>query len=205
MPNEVSYEGLELDHILVGPSGEHRGRRTTHWCRCKCGNPEPFLVTRLDIQQALKGNGRPRCAQCMRRRPAKADLIGRTIGNCCVLERLPNVALPNGRTELVYLVRCQCERQTTFKVRYTGLKRALRGKRTLHCGCKRLDLTGQRFGFWLVLGPTKPPTTMSGDQQRWWLVECQGSCGGTRKAVTTSNRRARRGTRDCGCQAGPRQ
>src|SRR3954469_18560970 len=122
MPTEVSYEGLDLKHIVVGPPGDHRGRRTTHWCWCKCGNPERFLVTRLGIQQALKGSGNPRCARCMRGRPAKLDLIGRNIGRCDVLERLPNVALPCGRTELVYLMRCHCGRHSRFKVRYSRLK-----------------------------------------------------------------------------------
>src|SRR5947209_10349477 len=171
MPDEVSYEGLELKHIFVGRPGEHRGRRTTHWCTCKCGNPQPFLVTRLDIQKALKGNGNPRCANCMRQRQSKVDLIGKTIGGCRVLERLPNLILPGGRTELAYLVRCQCERQSKFKVRYSELKRGFGGKRTFNCGCKRLDLTGQRFGFWLVLGPTERPEALRGDQQP--LVACR--------------------------------
>jgi hypothetical protein len=56
MPATVSYVGVELEHIIVGPPGPNLRRRTTNWCTCKCGRSEPFMVTRSDIQQAIMGN-----------------------------------------------------------------------------------------------------------------------------------------------------
>jgi hypothetical protein len=204
MPVAVTYEGLELQWIIVGPPGPNLGRRTTHWCMCKCGGSEQFLVTRLDIRQALRRKGNPRCAKCMRQRPAQSDLVGRVIGKVKITGRENNAVLPGGRTELVYSARCLCPAATKMTVRYSKIKKALQRNVALHCGCLDLNLAGQKFGSWLVLGSAECPASKQQDDQRWWLVECQGCPSRTRKVVSTSNLRSKRGTKDCGCQAGAR-
>jgi len=209
MPAAVSYQGVELQHIIVGEPGPNRGRRTTNWCTCKCYGSKAFLVTRADIQQAIKGDRGldPRCDSCRRERPAHCDLVGSTVGNVDLVKRLPNIELPGGRLGLMYLGRCRCDAKTELKLRYSTLKGFLKGRRkkVLSCGCKDFDLSGKWFGLWCVLGPCQAPAGKEASQQRWWLVECRGSCERTRKVVSTSDLQSKRGTRDCGCQAGVRQ
>lgn len=208
MPNAVSYEGKTLRYVTVGPPGPNSGRRTTHCCVCKCQRSPPFVVTRADIQRALAGGPlNPRCDLCRKQRPPKHNLIGTRAGNYDLTARLDNTVLPGARTELTYLGRCRCDAHTEVALTYSVIKKQLAGRRKypLSCGCCELDLTGQTFGLWRVLQAAPPPVGKEYQQQRWWLVQCQGCCGGEKKVVSTSDLRKKRGTKDCGCQAGPRQ
>ena len=117
--------------------------------------------------------------------------IGDKIGRWEVLERLSK----NGR---VYY-HCICECGTIKDVRADHL----RAGKTQSCGCLQkekvsqaltIDLTGQQFGDWTVIGPGERPESNS-QKGAFWLCQCK--CG-TIKSV--SSHTLRNGTsQSCGC------
>jgi hypothetical protein len=110
--------------------------------------------------------------------PDLVDLAGQVFGRWTVVRR-------DGRA---WICRCECGR----------IGRALGGDlksgRTKSCGCSKfIDLTGQQFGQWTVLGPG--PRT--GPDKRPTSI-CRCTCGRT---VQVSNARLQSGSRGCkACQ-----
>lgn len=92
------------------------------------------------------------------------DLTGRRYGALVVLGRAPTP--PGASTEAHWLCRCDCGREV---VRRSANLRD-RGHRHPTCGCNTgrvADLTGRRFGRWLVLGRAR--------RRQYWLCRCE--CG----------------------------
>lgn len=121
------------------------------------------------------------------------DLTGQRFGLWIVLEHSHIVR--NGRNVLHYWkCRCNCG------VERTVIHGSLIFDRSTSCGCdrihpqQRIDLSGQRFGRWTVIG-------FSGirDGKAYWLCLCD--CGTERAVQGTSLRKDSRGSLSCGCYA----
>ena len=121
----------------------------------------------------------------------KKCMIGDRYGSLAVVEK---VKIP-GKPKTYW--KCKCDCGNTCVVEDSHLKNG----HTKSCGCrrrirlqeKRLDLTGQRYGRLVVLGPasTSRPDRMSD----YWLCQCD--CG---KQCVCRKENLRSGvTRSCGC------
>ena len=114
-------------------------------CQCKCGNTVVVSSTNL-----CKTNGTKSCG-CLRHNPSptRIGLTGQVFGKLKVL------AETNERRsgKMVWLCQCECGNQVFVS------SDSLRGGRTRSCGCivrqLKYDLTGEKFGNLLVLGPVK--------------------------------------------------
>lgn len=116
------------------------------------------------------------------------DLTGQTFGRLTVLEE----AERRGHRRYWHC-RCACGREKTVEDWH------LKSGHTKSCGCyrvdkpkqRRLDLTGERYGRLLVLGPARE----DGQEGMYW--ECLCDCG---KRCVGHKERLRSGlTRSCGC------
>lgn len=117
--------------------------------------------------------------------------IGSKLFRWTILERISK----NGR---VYY-RCQCDCGTIKDVRADHLKAG----KSKSCGCLQkeivaqvnsIDLTGQQFGEWAVLGPGERPES-NNQKGSFWLCRCK--CG-TTKSISSHNLRNGR-SQSCGC------
>jgi hypothetical protein len=106
------------------------------------------------------------------------DLLGQKFGRLLVVARAPSA-----RKRTMWRCRCDCSREKV--VRASHLTRLL--IRSCGCICSAENLTGRRFGSWLVLGP-------SAQKGRW---RCVCVCG-TVKIHQASNLRTG-STKSCGC------
>lgn len=112
-------------------------------------------------------------------------LVNMKFGDLLVIERVKNICKtdkkPHGR--VAYLCKCNCGKSTIVSAD------DLRGNKTKSCGCKqseREDLTGQTFGYWLVLD-------YYGQYKYWCICKC-----GTEKIVP-AGRLKFGASRSCGC------
>ena len=135
-------------------------------CQCKCGNTVVVSSTNL-----CKTNGTKSCG-CLRHNPSptRIDLTGQVFGKLKVL------ADTNERRsgKMVWLCQCECGNQVFVS------SDSLRSGRTRSCGCivrqLKYDLTGEKFGNLLVLGPVKN-SWIKGNETRW-KCKCH-NCGRT--------------------------
>jgi len=161
-------------------------KRRPHWlCRCVCGNEKV-------IDQRGLLNGKSRSCGCLQRERSREnnliDLIGQRFGRWMVLK------LSYAEKRKVYwLCRCDC-----------GIERmidgsTLRNGQSKSCGCyskdlirerQLIDLTGQKFGRWLVLHYSHTK-----DNRVYWLCRC--ICGIEKNVL--SNRLRNGASTSCGC------
>jgi hypothetical protein len=97
---------------------------------------------------------------------------------------------PEGRVR--WLCRCKCGKTTTAP------KGQLLSGRKLSCGCgkgrKAIDMTGQRFGRWLVIEQDETVADRKGAR---WIVKCD--CGKVKSRLGHSLRSGQ--STSCGCYA----
>lgn len=126
------------------------------------------------------------------------DITGEKFGRLTVIKRVENRKQNNGRSVVQWLCRCDCGNEV--KVTGDGLKNG-----TQSCGCIRrtaIDLTGQRFGFLVVLNQTEDYISPHGVLSHQWLCQCD--CG-NKVIVTASNlKKKKSGTKSCGCMHHPK-
>jgi len=129
-----------------------------------CGFATVVSSTRL-----LLPNGTRSCG-CLRHQPSGrlVDLTGRVFGHLTVLHRDESVS--GGKAKWI----CRCTCGNTVSV----FSDSLRSGRTKSCGCRstplKYDLTGQEFGYLLVLGRVVNPKIKSNEVQ--WKCLCR-NCG----------------------------
>lgn len=115
---------------------------------------------------------------------AVQDLTGRRFGALVAVREV-------GREQGVAVWLCRCDCGQTAAVRASALRRG-----RASCGCARgrgrADLTGRRYGRWLVLGPA------DGDGNRRTAWRCRCACGTER--VVPHERLQHRRTHSCGCR-----
>ena len=128
------------------------------------------------------------------------DLTGQRFGRLVVLgkEEEPYRSPITGKPTRRWRCRCDCGKEIVV------LQNALTRKNgTRSCGCARaekaranaIDMTGQRFGRLIVLGPVELDAPLSNGQKLAWRCRCD--CGNeiviTRKGLVSSK------TKSCGC------
>lgn len=128
------------------------------------------------------------------------DLTGQRFGRLVVLgeEEEPYRSPTTGRPTRRWRCRCDCGKEIVV------LQNALTRKNgTKSCGCARaektranaIDMTGQRFGRLVVLGPEELDVPMANGQKLAWRCRCD--CGNeiviTRKGLVSNK------TQSCGC------
>lgn len=133
---------------------------------------------------------------------ARIDLTGQRFGRLTALEPAGVRYFLSGRRSSWWCL-CDCGERTNVT------SSNLRSGQIRSCGCGRrgktgrkpLDLTGQRFGRLVVLGPAEAHAAGVAKVVRTaWLCRCD--CG-KEKAVTTHSLRTC-GQRTCGCGRGRR-
>jgi hypothetical protein len=114
------------------------------------------------------------------------DIMGQTFGSWTVLSRAP-MRIQGNCHRIYWLCRCKCGREQEIFLQ------KLRHGETKSCRfcAKTIDLIGQRFGAWLVVG--RVPNT-----SHYW--ECVCECGTKRNIRSISLRNGV--THSCGCKRG---
>ena len=140
--------GQKFGKLTVLRRAEDRKRGRPMWlCQCECGNQTVVSSTRL-----LLPNGTRSCG-CLRHQPSNnlVDLTGKVFGHLTVLRRDESVT--GGKAKWI----CRCTCGNTVSV----FSSSLRSGKTKSCGCRsaplKHDLTGQEFGYLLVLGRVYNP------------------------------------------------
>lgn len=166
------------------------GNRYTQWiCRCECGTERVVSMSNLV-------NGKSKSCGCLSRK-VDDDLTGRQFGRWTVLKRAENYVSPQGKKKSQWL--CECECGTVHVVSRSAL---VSGK-SVSCGClpKKFksayghDLTGLRFGRWMVLEQVENYVSPQGATQSQWRCKCD--CGVERivsRSTLTSGK-----SKSCGC------
>lgn len=135
-------------------------------CQCECGN------TAIVSSTALTKTGGTKSCGCLRHAMPKnlIDLTGQTFGKLTVLRK--DSSAEKGKARWI----CKCECGNVVSI----LSDSLRSGKTTSCGCAQFtlkhDLTGQTFGYLIVLGRTTNKR-IKGNEIRWKCL-CQ-NCGRT--------------------------
>ena len=133
--------------------------------------------------------------------PKFIDLTDMRFGRLTVESRAPNQYTSGNHLRVMWNCICDCGN------RIVADGQALRNGATVSCGClhsevsrrikpdKRLDLTGQTFGYLTVLERDEDKVSASGKRRTVWKCVCK--CG-NKLSVTTDALRSGR-TKSCGC------
>lgn len=122
----------------------------------------------------------------------KKPLEGKKFGRWTVVS-LASEAKKDHRVIRRWLCICACGEERDIA------EQGLLGGRTISCGCSRYDplavnLSGQRFGRWVVLGHVKVKSRQAKRGARW---DCKCDCGTER--VVSANSLKHGGSTSCGC------
>jgi len=176
MSKKIDLIGQVYGRLTVLEDVGRRGSFVLWRCQCSCGN----LVDVVSVQLR---SGKTKSCGCYKReqtsKRSRMDLTGQKFGRLVVLEDV-------GRTKRQQVIwRCQCVCGNTVEVSSNSLRQG----NTQSCGCyakeqtseaHKKDLTGQRFGRWLVL--EERGISKQGNVQ--WLCRCD--CGTERIVVSGS-------------------
>lgn len=197
MGNKLDLTGMRFGRLVAQQPAENRGDRTFWLCKCDCGNT---AVVGTDL---LRG-GKTRSCGCLREEMShkiKNDLTGKRFGRLVVQELSSNAGERRGT-----FWHCLCDCGTEVDVNAYSLKVG----DTRSCGClakevqqktgasskgrpskRLLDLTGQRFGRYVVL---KRAANSARGMTRWL---CRCDCGNER-IVNAAHLRSGH-SMSCGC------
>lgn len=136
---------------------KNNGKNTAWLCKCDCGN---YVVVDAG---SLTAHRQKSCG-CNYIKEKRADeytqqQIGQKIGHWTIIGR--------GDKDKTWLCECDCENHTVQSMKKTEMRRSLGCKYCSTAPTKLIDLTGKKFGHWLVLkkGLTQKGHTM-------WECEC---------------------------------
>lgn len=111
-------------------------------------------------------------------------MIGKKFNKLTVVGRGGTKIYPSGRTDTIWLCRCECGKET--KVVSNALKR------TQSCGCVRgRNLANKRFGRLIVISREAHQT------DNHWRWKCQCDCGNI--TLANSNQLTQGKKKSCGC------
>lgn len=166
-PTKRDLSGLRFGSLVAtADTGERRGKgRAVVWeCACDCGAV-------ACVAAGLLTSGNTRSCGCLHRK-VLADIGGSVIGKWTVL--CVDDATSRKSAFLFYW-RCRCECGAESPVRQNAL---LAGRSMMCRSCQftasRENLTGRRFGRWVVWGVAPSPTEWS-RKKTAWLCRCR--CG----------------------------
>jgi len=188
MPRKSSISvGQQYGYWTVLEDAGLVGRNHCYLCRCVCGKEKLVAGTSLK-----RGSSKSCGCKKDNGRSNGLDLTGQTYGLWQVLAPVERNA--QGRKQ--YLCRCACGNERIV------IESALINGNTRSCGCWRkkdekadVDLTGQTFGYWTVLGPAEK------DDQGMAYYHCRCICGQERDISETSLRSGQ--SKSCGCKEDP--
>ena len=179
-----------LSHSKKTPNGT---KRYIWHCLCDCGNE-------CDVaSSSLKAHLTKSCG-CLAHESSYnfLDLSGMRFGRLQVLRRADDYTDPHGNRRIRWHCRCDCGNEKDID------GNSLRTGVTQSCGCIKReqshemffdDLSGQRFGHWLVLYRTDDYVDSKGNKSTKWHCKCD--CG-NESDVSASNLKS--GTSlSCGC------
>lgn len=163
-------------------------KNDVYWiCECSC---DKHTIKSVSTSNLKTENSRS-CG-CL----ANVDIAGKTFGRWTALKYDKERSTYKSR---YWICQCSCENNTIRSV----LKSDLTTGKSLSCGClqkevisdiKGIDLTGQIFGKWTVLGLDDKK---SNNVRKYWFVQC--SCEShTIKSVQTGTLRSG-DSQSCGC------
>lgn len=180
---------------VLGPAPNYvssKGKHDRMW-RCECLLCGKEIVTR---QRSLTSGHIKSCGKKHRK---VEDLTGRDFYNLHVIERADNVISTNGSSYVMWKCVCKCGNVVT--VRGSSLKNG----HTKSCGvCSRsesnmgrglIDITGQVFGYWTVLGISRSLVQPNGRRVTLWRCKCK--CGVIREIRAGTLKRGL--SYSCGC------
>jgi len=188
MANTIKdISGQRFGRLVALRSTEERKNGSVMWeCRCDCGNTAIVKSKQLLSRSTLS------CG-CLRKERAleqTVNISGQRFGKLVALK--PTEERRHG----IVLWECKCDCGNTAYVLKTSLKKGA----TRSCGCLHQesanrnpvrDLTGQRFGKLVVVGPTEQ---RKGSNVVW---ECKCDCGNT--TFATTNVLTNGNKRSCSC------
>lgn len=114
--------------------------------------------------------------------PKFNDLTGKIFGELTVIDKADYYIDGKGRKYVVWNCLCSCGAHIKIQSR-----KLIKGHIT-HCGCKNINLVGQKINAWTVLKK---------DTNGFWICQCQ--CGTTRKISTNNLLEGR--SKSCGCSS----
>lgn len=174
---------------------EPRGREAIVWhCRCECG-------TERDVKAGSLKSGQSKSCGCLKSDVLRVNrnLVGQRFGRWVVLGPGKDYVSPKGRHLRQWHCKCDCgtERDVT--------ENALVGGKSVSCGCYRKeqcaeaatykDLTGKRFGKWVVKGRAPDRFYPGGGRAQMWYCQCD--CGNTN--IVAGNMLKSGISQSCGC------
>ena len=167
---------VALERVEPKTEGQKRSKQAIWKCRCDCGK-----ITYVTSYELRTGN--TTSCGCNKGRIAE-DLTGKRFGKLTVIKR----DYKYGETK--WFCKCDCGNTTSVKAS------SLRSGAIKSCGCKDRDfddLTGQRFGYLLVLGVDKAASK----NKMGIFYKCQCDCG---NVVTVYGGHLKaKSTFSCGC------
>ena len=135
------------------------------------------------------------------------SLIGKKFGHMTILGLGEPTIGSNGYKKSTFRLQCDCENKTIVTRTISSVRSGIMHGNNFNCGCLRghnfIDITGKRFGAWLVL--RKGPTEYSDENNKrtarvTWECLCDpeyGGCG-TIKLVKAGSLHSGSST-SCGC------
>jgi len=173
---------------VICDSGERTEYRAVKWlCECQCENK----TRRLVVGGRLVNGDSKSCGCLTKETNTKLntlDILGKQFGRWKVLEYVGS----NSSNQSLWKCECQCDK----KVIKIIVGAYLTIGRTLSCGCiqeENKDLTGQKFGNWLVL--EKAENDKFGNIM--WKCQCQ--CTKQTIRIIRGSCLINERSRSCGC------
>lgn len=172
--------GKTYNRLTVLYRVKNNGKKVRWKCQCECGNTT--IVERMNLT-----SGHTKSCGCYKTNVIRKNLVGQRFGKLTVVKATNE---RDYNREIIWECLCDCG-NTAFVP-----SRRLTYGTTQSCGCYHKevissDLTGQRFGKLVVLGPTEERS--SGKAIMW---KCQCDCGNIH---ITSTSHLGQGTESCGC------
>ena len=199
---KIDYTGQRFGRLVavkeISPYVSPSGKKTRRYlCHCDCGNDVPVLLNSLTRKRnPTRSCG---CIHSEKSRAQARDITGQRFGRLVVVKEISPYVSPSGKKIRRYLCHCDCGNDVPVLLNSLTCKR----NPTRSCGCIRSeksrasarDMTGQRIGRLVVLGPCDLLRPQYNGTRLGWLCRCD--CGNeivsTRKSLLSGK------VLSCGC------
>lgn len=130
--------------------------------------------------------------------------IGKKFGHLTILDYGEPAITKTGGYQSTFIMQCDCENHTLVTRTVNSVKNSINKNRNMHCGCHGktnfIDLTGKRFGAWLVLERAANKVYDNNRSYTRWKCLCDpefGGCGAIKEISASSLRCG--DSQSCGC------
>ena len=190
--NKVDLTGQRFGMLVVIEriKPTRLGERTKYLCHCDCGQDKIISGDKLP-------SGHTKSCGCLKHRIK--NIKGQRFGRAVAVEHVGF----NKHGSALWLCKCDCG--VEFKAPVNGLTSG----QNKSCGCLRIDrlrdwhkenredLTGNRYGRWVVLKLSKKYTAKELRSKGGFMWECKCDCGTIKEVHSGSLKRG--ATLSCGC------